>query len=140
MKMVDHAIGRMEIQKKIRATHYPVDQAQRAPDGVAPGGEKISDLREALRTGSSHPDILNLRRVTPKEGQKVQITCSTHSMYWSAPGTGTPNKVKEAPYTDAAMFGKQHEVLGLCQGRIGDAYYYAVQVDISTNEDKSTGT
>ena len=73
MTAVDSAIRQMEKQKRIRATCYPADQTQSAPDGVAPGGEKISDLREALRTGTSHPDILNLRRVTPKEGQKVRL-------------------------------------------------------------------
>ena len=60
-------------------------------------------------------------------------------MYWSTPGEETPSKVRESPYKDAAMFGKQHVVLGLCQGRIGNAWYYAVQVDISTDEDRSAG-
>ena len=76
MRTVDRAIDQMEMNKRARATPDPVERAQRAPDGVAPEGEKISDLREARRTGSPHPDILNLRRVTPKMGQKVQISCS----------------------------------------------------------------
>ena len=54
--------------KRIKATLDPAEGAERAPDGVAPEKEKISDLREALRTGSSHPQILNLRRVTPTVG------------------------------------------------------------------------
>jgi hypothetical protein len=137
MAAVDNAIQKMEKHKKIKATCRPADQTQSAPDGAASGGEKISDLREALRTGTPHPDILNLRRVTPKVGQKVQVTCQTHSAYWSPPGQGTPNKVREPPYKDAAMFGKQHVVLGLREGRIGNAWYYAVRIDISTDEERS---
>ena len=139
MNTVDNAIIEMTKVKRIKATLDPAEGAERAPDGVAPEKEKISDLREALRTGSSHPQILNLRRVTPKVGQKVQTTCMTHNLYWSAPGTGEPLRITEAPYTDAAMLGRQHEVLDLREGPIGDAYYYAVQVDISTPQDKREG-
>ncbi len=94
------AVEKMEKSNRMKAASYPADRS--APDGVASQGERISDLREALRTGAPHKGILNLRRVTPRIGQKIQVTCQTHCVYWSQPGVGTPNKVKEAPYKDAA--------------------------------------
>ena len=64
----------------------------------------------------------------------------THNIYWTAPGTGYHCKVTDGPYVDAAMLGRQHTVLGLVEGAIGHAYYYAVQVDISTPQDKRENT
>jgi hypothetical protein len=43
------------------------------------------------------------------------------------------------PYKDAAMYGKQHLVLALHEGTIGNARYYAIQIDISTDEDRRVG-
>jgi len=71
MATINAAVENMEKVNRIKAACYPADQS--APDGVASQGEKISELREALRTGAPHKDILNLRRVTPRVGQKIQL-------------------------------------------------------------------
>ena len=122
-------------KKRPKMTPAPAEEVKSTSDEVAGGTKDIKELREALRTGIPHPRIMNLRRVQPKVGQKVQVTCPTHNIYWTAPGSGDHCKVTELPYADAAMLGRQHTVLGLAEGAIGHAYYYAVQVNIARPQD-----
>ena len=105
-------------------------EAKSASDEVASGAadiaEAIDGLRKALYKGIPHRQIKNLRQVPPKVGQKVQVTCPIHNIYWSPPGRADSRKVFEPAYADAASLGKQHQVLELVEGVIGRAHYYAV--------------
>ncbi len=93
--------------------------------------ESVNTLRDALEHGIPHRRVLNLRKIMPLVGQKIQITCPTHNAYWSRPGRGDPRKVIEDYYLDAAAHGKQYEVLELVEGDIGNAHYYAARVNIA---------
>ena len=75
MKAVESALAAVENFKRLKATTAPAEQAKSASDGVARETEDIGQLRDALRTGTQHPRIMNLRRVQPRVGQKVQVTC-----------------------------------------------------------------
>ena len=77
-----------------------------------------------------------MRQVTPRVGQKIQVTCPTHNIYWPKPGRSDPSKVIEDYYLDAAALGRQHEVLELVEGDVGSAHYYAARVDIAKPTDR----
>ena len=135
LKAVANSFSAIQAMKRPRVTPAPDEEVKSASDEVAGGTKDVDELREALRTGVPHPQIKNLRRVPPKIGQKIQVTCPTHNIYWSKPGDTDHNKVIEPYYSDAASLGRQHVVLNLVEGIIGRAHYYAVQGDIARPED-----
>ena len=57
--------------------------------------DSIESLRDTLKNGVPHGRILNLRKVMPKVGQKIVVTCPTHNAYWSKPGVRDARKVVE---------------------------------------------
>ena len=126
--------------KRSKVTLTPAKEAKSASDEAASGAatvaESIDELRDALQNGIPHRRILNLRQVMPRVGQKIQVTCPTHNIYWSRPGRSDPRKVIEDYYLDAAALGKQHEVLELVEGDVGRAHYYAAKVNIAKPTDE----
>ncbi len=132
-KAIANSFGAVYACKKPKVTLLP-KAAKSASDEVASGAKDIAeamdDLQQALHKGFPHKQIKNLRQVDPEVGQKIQVTCPDHNLYWSPPGTADPGKVFEPVYADEASLGKQHEVLGLVDGVIGKAHYYAVKIKI----------
>ena len=72
-------------KKKSKVTLTAAKEAKSASDEVASGAaavaESIEELRDALQWGIPHRKIKNIRQVTPKVGQKIQVTCPTRNIY-----------------------------------------------------------
>ena len=124
-KAVANSFSAVFGKKKSKVTLTAAKEVKSASDEVASGAaaiaESIDELRDALQWGIPHRKIKNMRQVTPKVGQKIQVTCPTHNIYWSKPGRKDPCKVIEDYYLDAAALGRRHEVLELVEGQIGSA-------------------
>ncbi len=84
--------------------------------------DSIQELRGALEYGIPHRRITNMRKILPKIGQRITITCSTRNFYYSRPGDHPARKVIEPLYIDAAAPGKQYVVLDTTAGDIGKAH------------------
>ena len=110
-----------------------------ASDEVASGArdvaEAMDELRDALFSGMPNRRIKNLRQVQPKIGQTIQITSPGHVLYEQPPGSVDLKHVINPVIAHEASLGKQHEVLGLCDGTIGKAHYYAARIRIQQDKE-----
>ena len=96
--------------------------------------DSMQQLRDALEWGIPHRRIFNLRKVLPKVGQRIVISCCSRNLYYSAPGDGVPSKVSEPIYQVAAAPGKQYVVHELTAGDIGKAHHVAAKINISVGD------
>jgi len=133
---IANSFGAVYSGKRPKVTLKPnaPTKTRSASDEVASGArdvaEAMDELRDALFSGMPNRRIKNLRQVQPKIGQTIQITSPGHVLYELPPGSVDPKKVINPVIAHEASLGKQHKVLELCDGTIGQAHYYAAKIQI----------
>jgi hypothetical protein len=124
-----YSCKRAKVTLKPNVTTTRRSASDEGASGAKDVAEAMDELRDALFQGIPHRRIKNLRQVQPKIGQKIQVTSPGHVLYRAPPGSADHKKVINPVIADEASLGKQHEVLGLCDGVIGKAHYYAAKID-----------